>query len=60
MQDTATPEPRPLMERRAPRPPASLWAEVLNADAWRPQDRPPESEGWLRAHGYLPDRRQGA
>ncbi len=51
----------PTMERRAARPQrSSIWAEILTESAWRPQDRPPETDGWLRAHGYLPDRRQGA
>lgn len=59
MEDAVTLEPRPVMERRAQRPATTLWAEVLMADAWRPQDKPRESEGWLRANGYLPDRRQG-
>lgn len=38
---------------------ASMWGELLAESCWRPTDKPRvESEGWLRAHGYLADRRQ--
>lgn len=37
---------------------ASVWGELVVEMAWRPTDKPRvESEGWLRAHGYLPERR---
>ena len=37
---------------------ASMWGELLAESCWRPSDKPRvESEGWLRAHGYLADRR---
>ena len=33
--------------------------ELVVESAWRPSDKPRvESEGWLRSHGYLPERRQ--
>ena len=36
----------------------SIWAEVVAQNAWRPQDKPRfQTDGWLRQHGYLPDRR---
>lgn len=61
MNENRTPETTSTMERRARRSESSIWAELLaDSGAWRPQDKPRESEGWLRAHGYLPDRRQGA
>lgn len=60
MNENRTPETTSTMERRARRPESSIWAEILTESAWRPQDKPRESDGWLRAHGYLPDRRQGA
>lgn len=38
---------------------ASMWGELVVESAWRPTDKPRvESEGWLRSHGYLADRRQ--
>ncbi len=38
---------------------SNLWAELVAETAWRPQDKPRyQSDGWLRAHGYLPDRRE--
>lgn len=37
---------------------ASMWGELVVESAWRPTDKPRvESEGWLRSHGYLADRR---
>ena len=37
---------------------ASMWGELVVESAWRPTDKPRvESEGWLRANGYLADRR---
>lgn len=39
----------------------SIWAEVVAQNAWRPQDKPRfQTDGWLRQHGYLPDRRGSA
>ncbi|MDP1825288.1 MAG: hypothetical protein Q8L48_18675 [Archangium sp.] len=39
---------------------ATMWGELVVESAWRPSDKPRvESEGWLRSHGYLADRRQG-
>ncbi|HEY1088641.1 MAG TPA: hypothetical protein VGE37_13140 [Archangium sp.] len=36
----------------------TMWGELVVESAWRPQDKPRvESEGWLRANGYLVDRR---
>lgn len=36
----------------------SMWGEFVAENAWRPQDKPRyQTDGWLRAHGYLPDRR---
>ena len=47
------------MERRQGPPPAPQYGELLIESGWRPSDKPAvESEGWLRAHGYAPDRRQ--
>lgn len=38
---------------------ASMWGELIVESAWRPSDKPRvESEGWLRAHGYLSERRR--
>lgn len=38
---------------------ATMWGELVVESAWRPSDKPRvESEGWLRAHGYLADRRE--
>ncbi len=38
---------------------ASMWGELVVESMWRPSDKPRvESEGWLRSHGYLPERRQ--
>ena len=37
---------------------ATMWGELVVESAWRPSDKPRvESEGWLRSHGYLADRR---
>ena len=37
---------------------ATRWGELVIESAWRPSDKPRvESEGWLRANGYLVDRR---
>ncbi|MBI3184564.1 MAG: hypothetical protein HYZ28_20710 [Myxococcales bacterium] len=48
-------------ERRKGKPSAPLFGELLIESNWRPADRPPvSSEGWLRAHGYAPERRKGA
>jgi hypothetical protein len=39
---------------------ATMWGELVVESAWRPSDKPRvESEGWLRSHGYLADRRNG-
>jgi|APLak6261678615_1056124.scaffolds.fasta_scaffold00312_9 hypothetical protein len=39
---------------------ASMWGELVVEMSWRPSDKPKvESDGWLRANGYLPERRQG-
>ncbi len=47
------------MERRQGRK-ASMWGELVVELAWRPSDKPKvESEAWLHANGYLPERRQG-
>ena len=47
------------MERRRGTPPPPKYGELLIESGWRPTDKPGiESEGWLRAHGYAPDRRQ--
>lgn len=36
----------------------TMWGELVVESAWRPTDKPRvESEGWLRANGYLVDRR---
>ena len=57
-QTAAAPENN-LMERRQGAPPAPKYGELLIESGWRPTDKPAaESEGWLRAHGYAPDRRQ--
>lgn len=46
------------MERRKG-PPKSQLGELVIESSWRPTDRPNvESDAWLRAHGYAPDRRQ--
>ncbi|MBX7100296.1 MAG: hypothetical protein K1X89_21445 [Myxococcaceae bacterium] len=46
-------------ERRTGTPPAPVFGELLIESSWRPTDKPSvEAEGWLRAHGYAPDRRQ--
>jgi hypothetical protein len=45
------------MERRRGAP-VTMWGELVVESSWRPQDKPRvESEGWLRANGYLADRR---
>lgn len=45
-------------DRRRGVPPAPRHGELLIESGWRPTDKPSrESEGWLRAHGYAPDRR---
>lgn len=45
-------------DRRQQAPATSLWSEFVAENAWRPQDKPRyQTDGWLRAHGYLPDRR---
>lgn len=45
-------------ERRTGNTTAPLFGELLVECAWRPTDRPVGvSDGWLRAHGYAPDRR---
>ncbi len=37
---------------------AGQWGELVVELQWRPQDKPRfQTEGWLRANGYLPDRR---
>ena len=37
----------------------TMWGELVVESAWRPSDKPRvESEGWLRSHGYLADRRE--
>jgi hypothetical protein len=47
------------MERRQANN-TSIWGELVVEMSWRPSDKPKvESEGWLRAHGYLPERRAG-
>ena len=49
----------PGEDRRKGKPAAPLFGELLIESQWRPGDRPPvQCEGWLRAHGYAPDRRQ--
>lgn len=45
------------MERRNTQKPASMWGEIVVEPTWRPQDKPRVEESWLRANGYLPDRR---
>ena len=44
------------IERRRNAAP-SVWGELVVETAWRPQDKPKVEESWLRANGYLPDRR---
>lgn len=45
-------------DRRQSNEGASIWAEVVGQNAWRPQDKPRfQTDGWLRQNGYLPDRR---
>ena len=59
MSDTTPPSPQQSMERRRGTPPPPKHGELLIESGWRPSDKPSaESEGWLRAHGYAPDRRQ--
>ncbi len=57
---TETTEQKPTMERRERRTPrAPAWGELVVESAWRPSDRPlVQSEGWLIAHGYAPERRE--
>lgn len=50
--------PNPLSIERRQRRTASMWGELVVETSWRPTDKPKvESEGWLRANGYLPERR---
>ena len=45
-------------DRRNTAPASTIWSELVAENAWRPQDKPRyQTDGWLRAHGYLPDRR---
>ena len=45
-------------DRRRGAPPAPRFGELLIESSWRPSDKPShQSEGWLRAHGFAPDRR---
>lgn len=58
-QTTQEQSPEMEMERRRGAPPPPKYGELLIESGWRPTDRPAqESEGWLRSHGYAPDRRQ--
>lgn len=36
---------------------SSIWGELVVEPSWRPTDKPKVEETWLRANGYLPDRR---
>lgn len=46
-------------ERRTGKGPAPLFGELSMETLWRPTDKPAGvSDGWLRAHGYAPDRRR--
>lgn len=45
------------LERRRTAAPVSMWGELVVETAWRPSDKPKVEEGWLRANGYLPERR---
>ncbi len=58
--NTPTFDDKPTMERRDRRAPAApTWGELLVESSWRPSDRPRvQSEGWLIAHGYAPERRE--
>lgn len=56
---TLTSTDQSSMDRRKGPPPAPKFGELLIESSWRPTDRPnTESDAWLRAHGYAPDRRQ--
>ncbi|MGV3623158.1 MAG: hypothetical protein ACO1OB_20225 [Archangium sp.] len=45
-------------DRRNTAPASTIWSELVAENAWRPQDKPRyQTDGWLRMHGYLPDRR---
>lgn len=58
MNELPTAAPTATLERRRTGP-VTMWGELVVESSWRPGDKPRvESEGWLRAHGYLPERRQ--
>lgn len=49
----------PTIDRRKGKAPAPLYGELLIESGWRPTDRPNvQTESWLRANGYAPDRRE--
>lgn len=57
MNETQTQNAAPSTDRRRGKA-ATMWGELVVESAWRPSDKPHvESEGWLRSHGYLADRR---
>jgi hypothetical protein len=59
MNERNTTDTAASMERRQANS-KSIWGELVVEMSWRPSDKPKvESEGWLHAHGYRPDRRQG-
>ncbi len=59
MNESKTTTDTASMERRQGSSP-SIWGELVVELSWRPSDKPKvESDGWLRAKGYLPERRQG-
>jgi len=47
-----------LMERRTDSQRLLAQGDLAIESSWRPSDTPPVAhEGWLRANGYVPDRR---